>query len=379
MKKKSLNWLSGLLFVVVIVAACMLIKQKQEQQLLAEENKALETQLEAQSVTIDEYEELIAMYEDEGNGIKAHGALHVENGKLVDENGDSLQLRGFSSHGITWYPRYINAGAMQTIRDYGANVFRVAMYSGQEQGYILEPEKSADFAYIAVENILAEDMYAIIDWHVLRDENPLLHVEEAKAFFGEFSSHYGNQPGIIYEICNEPNGNTTWQDIVTYANEIIPIIRNNAPDAVIIVGTPNYSTDLRSAIENPLQYDNIMYAYHTYIDVSTPGEYSSNTLETALDMQFPVFVSEWGITYKNQWQTESDDTDLARIEGEVYEQRVEEFLALLKEHGIGWCNWSLSNKDEIYSAIRSECNKLSGWTEEDMTVSGKIVFEALQD
>ena len=33
-----------------------------------------------------------------------HGALHVENGKLTDENGNTVQLYGMSTHGIAWFP-----------------------------------------------------------------------------------------------------------------------------------------------------------------------------------------------------------------------------------------------------------------------------------
>ena len=44
----------------------------------------------------------------EGNGVKSHGALRVEGASLCDENGNPVVLRGMSSHGISWYPRYLN-------------------------------------------------------------------------------------------------------------------------------------------------------------------------------------------------------------------------------------------------------------------------------
>ena len=37
-----------------------------------------------------------------------HGALHVENGKLTDQHGDVVQLYGMSTHGIAWFPQYVN-------------------------------------------------------------------------------------------------------------------------------------------------------------------------------------------------------------------------------------------------------------------------------
>ena len=36
-----------------------------------------------------------------------HGALHVENGKLTDADGNVVQLYGMSTHGIAWFPQNI--------------------------------------------------------------------------------------------------------------------------------------------------------------------------------------------------------------------------------------------------------------------------------
>ena len=38
-----------------------------------------------------------------------HGALYVnKKGELVDCDGVQVQLRGFSTHGLSWYPQYVN-------------------------------------------------------------------------------------------------------------------------------------------------------------------------------------------------------------------------------------------------------------------------------
>lgn len=52
-----------------------------------------------------------------------------------------------------------------------------------------------------------------------------------------------------------------WADIKKYAESVIPVIRKYAENALIIVGTPNYSSNLNGALLNPLPYDNVMYAY----------------------------------------------------------------------------------------------------------------------
>ena len=49
------------------------------------------------------------------------------------------------------------------------------------------------------------DLYAIVDWHVLSDANPLAHADEAAEFFGRISADLSANNNVIYEICNEPN------------------------------------------------------------------------------------------------------------------------------------------------------------------------------
>lgn len=317
--------------------------------------------------------EKVAELTDPGYGVKAYGQLEVKNGQLVSEKGDKVLLRGLSSHGINWYPKYINAAGLATLKEYGANVFRIAMYTDQNGGYIYETEQNKTYLYIAIENVLSQDMYALVDWHVLRDENPLKYVEEAKVFFEEISSHYAENKGIIYEICNEPNGDTSWEDIYEYANQIIPIIRKNSPNAVIIVGTPDFSSQLIEPMEKPLEYDDIMYTYHKYIDVTKEEDNDFYQLNKAMEEEFPVFVTEWGISYGDR-----DDTNIKSYEDEsLHMEAAYDFVKYLKENNISWCGWSLSNKAEAYSLVLGSCEKLSGWTKEDMTPSGFMMVQAL--
>ena len=36
------------------------------------------------------------------------GALHVDGTKLKDKKGNTIQLRGVSTHGLSWFPGYVN-------------------------------------------------------------------------------------------------------------------------------------------------------------------------------------------------------------------------------------------------------------------------------
>ena len=302
--------------------------------------------------------------------------LTVSEGVLKDNKGDTIVLRGMSTHGLAWYPEYMNAGSIKTLKEQGANVIRLAMYSDAHLGYLQEEESNYNYLRMGIENALAMDMYAIVDWHILEDSNPNDNKEKAIEFFEKISSIYGNNHGIIYEICNEPNGDTTWEDVVEYASEVIPVIRKNAPDAIIIVGTPKHSTDLESAMKAPLPYNNIMYSYHKYVDVSGETELEAYWLTVAVAQKFPVFVSEWGMAFgQESFLTDKEDIDLEKQWAEADLSNAKEFLEYLNEYNVSWCGWSLSNSDEIHSAINVDSEKISNWSKEDLTPGGKLMFE----
>lgn len=322
--------------------------------------------IEEYKANVNKLEEEVAILTDANYGIKSHGRLSVGENGLLDKNGQSIQLKGMSTHGISWYPRFTNAGAFKTIKEYGANVIRLAVYSEQPGSYKYEKEENMNYLYASIENALSVNMYVIVDWHVLKDEDPNVSKANAKEFFTEVSKHYGNHEGIIYEICNEPNGGTTWDEIYSYACEIIPIIRANAPDSVIIVGTPEFCVDVEDAAKKPLPYKNVLYSLHAYFDLSKKDNNNENAKWYAkkFDLGIPVIVSEWGFTNPN---------------GKIHTEQVDYFVQTMKEKNISWCNWSLSNKDEDHSMVKPACNKLSGWTEDDLTVSGKLILKALKE
>lgn len=305
-------------------------------------------------------------------------ALHVSGGILVDEAGQPVALRGMSTHGLGWYPRYINAAAMQTLKEYGANVLRLALYSETKAGYLEEPY-SLDMLYIAIENAIAQDLYVIVDWHILSDGNPLTHVEAAGEFFAQVSRHYAGVPNVLYEICNEPNGSTTWEDIAAYADRVIPVIRENAPDAVVLVGTPAHSTQIQEAMAQPLPYENLMYSYHKYIDVSPGGEEASlYWLEKALAAGFPVFVTEWGIQYEDFTDGQQEEALLLEQYQALDMAPAQAFVDFMNQNGLSWCGWALSNSVEIHGAIRWDCDKLHGWVQDDLTPGGALMFSSFQ-
>ncbi len=292
------------------------------------------------------------------DGPREHGHLRVEQGSLTDENGSTFQLRGMSTHGIGWYPDYINAGAMDFIRSKGGNVMRIAMYTQADSGYLSDPERSISLVRQAIENARAMNIYVIIDWHILDDGDPNSHLDSAITFFDAIASSYPDDPAILYELCNEPNG-VGWEAIERYVYAVCPVIRQYSPNAVLIVGTPLYSTEPAAAMNEPLPMENLLYSFHYY--AGAHSNYSG--LQRALEEHFPVMVSEWGVDRNSSGLPALDEG--------------REFLRYLNDNGVSWCAWSLCNKDEVYSVLRPDCGKLSGWQDNDLTAVGSLIFSAM--
>ena len=197
------------------------------------------------------------------------GRLHVKGTKLVDKKGHEVQLRGVSTHGLSWYPQYVNDKCFAQLHDkWGANVVRLAMYTEEYNGYCSGDAKNrSDLKKLIKKGVrLAKKhkMYVIVDWHILSDGNPNSHKKEAKAFFREMSREFKGYNNVIYEICNEPNNGTSWKEIKSYAKSVISTIRENDKKAVIVVGTPTWSQDVDQAAADPIKGENLMYALHFY-------------------------------------------------------------------------------------------------------------------
>ena len=294
--------------------------------------------------------------------VATHGRLSVKGADLVDAKGRKFQLRGISTHGINWdvgYP-YVNKAAFKTLRDdWGVNAVRLAMYTSEYNGYCAGGSKAAlrNQIYKGVKYATDLGMYVIIDWHILNDGNPKTQVAEARRFFATMAKKYKKQKNIIYEICNEPNGGVDWNTIKTYADTIISTIRKNSPNAIILVGTPTWSQDVDAVAANPVaSKKNVMYTLHFY--AGTHKDNIRNKLTAARNAGTPVFISEFSICD-------------ASGNGGIDSTSANAWKKLINDNNVSYVGWSLCNKAETSALIVSSCSKLSGWTDSELSETGK--------
>ena len=295
------------------------------------------------------------------------GRLHVKGTKLVDKKGHEVQLRGVSTHGLSWYPQYVNDKCFAQLHDkWGANVVRLAMYTEEYNGYCSGDAKNrSDLKKLIKKGVrLAKKhkMYVIVDWHILSDGNPNSHKKEAKAFFREMSREFKGYNNVIYEICNEPNNGTSWKEIKSYARSVISTIRKNDKKAVIVVGTPTWSQDVDQAAADPIKGDNIMYALHFY--AATHKADLRNKMIAAINKGLPVFVTEYGICD-------------ASGNGAIDKEEANRWVQTMDEYGVSYIAWNLSNKQESSSIIKSSCSKVSGFKKSDLSDEGKWLYLSL--
>jgi endoglucanase len=290
--------------------------------------------------------------------VQRYGWLQVKKGQLCDQAGDAVQLRGMSTHDLKPFP-FRATTLSNLVAEWHVSVVRAAMYTDSYgSSYIKEP-KVKDSVKLIVDEALRNDVYVIVDWHILQDGDPNQYKTQAKAFFEEMATTYGSHPNVIYEICNEPNGsNVTWPVIKSYAEFIIPAIRAIDPKAVVIVGTDTWSQGVRAAAQSPLDFPNVMYALHFY--TGTHRDELRNNASYALSKGLPIFVTEWGLTdYSGK--------------GPLYLEEGQKWVDWMNLHKISWTSFSFSNCDEGSAALKATSNMDGPWTDDDLSPGGKWI------
>ncbi|MCG8698931.1 MAG: cellulase family glycosylhydrolase, partial [Bacteroidales bacterium] len=268
--------------------------------------------------------------------VDVNGKLSVDGKFMVNQDGDPVQLRGMSTHGLQWFANCIEFDSYKAITyDWGGDVLRLAMYI-QEDGYETDPAYYKAYIDQLVDMCEMFGIYCIIDWHVHKPGDPNASIALARDFWDYMSKKHAGKDHVLYEICNEPNG-VNWNTVKNYANEIIPIIRANDPNTIIICGTPTWSQDVDIASKNPLKFKNVMYTLHFYS--GTHLYWLRDRVQTAINNNLPIFVTEFG-------------TSQASGDGGPYFKEMDRWFEFLDANKISWVNWSFADKEEVSAALK---------------------------
>lgn len=326
--------------------------------------------------------------------VAANGKLRVERTYLLNARGDTVQLRGVASHGLQWFNGFYGTGKAfgAAAEEWGADVLRLTLYLS-EDGYLTSKKITRDQFDAMIDDYVKicvqKGIYIILDWHVHKPGYPAYYQAQAKDFFGRMGAKYGSLPNVMWEICNEPSSASltegqsgqpgvtdpghyvTWTEIANYAKEVIPVIKSHNPDAVVLVGTPSWSSlgisskgndSWKEIAANKLPYSNILYVIHYYA-----AAHGFQAAYEAASKELPLFSTEWA----SAGFQDSSANDVGKGQA---------FLDMMRRRKIGWCYWNYSDgSPAVFAAFDSSTTPNGPFspTGSNVTATGRLLYNWL--
>ncbi|MCL2349288.1 MAG: glycoside hydrolase family 5 protein [Planctomycetaceae bacterium] len=295
--------------------------------------------------------------------VEKHGKLVVKDGKLCDEHGGAVTIRGMSLFWSQWMPQYYNEKTVQWLADdWNVSIIRAAM-GVEAGGYLQNPEREKAKVFAVIDACIAANIYVIVDWH---DHHAVDHEERAIAFFKEVASKYGKYPNVIYETYNEPLNTYSWERIKKYHEAVVREIRKIDPDNLILLGSSSWDQAVDDASKSPLEgFDNLAYTFHFYASDRNHQEQLRARADTAMKNGLCLFVSEWGV---------SDSSGGGPFDVE----KTDRWLRWMEDNKLSWCVWSVADKKETSAALNPGTSPDGNWKESDLSSSGKYIRDQLR-
>ncbi|MBT1696389.1 cellulase family glycosylhydrolase [Fulvivirgaceae bacterium PWU4] len=231
--------------------------------------------------------------------------LHVDGNKIKDPQGNLVTLRGVSvlpnehNNECEYCNRKpldeIIAWQGDTTRGWYSRVLRLPVTTAKVRNPATSFELHID-PY--VQQAIAQNQYVIVDLHYVSnfDYNGSGGITQARVmeFWKYVAPRYANIPNVIFEVFNEPVSPDCWSCWKEYIQPVVDTIRAYAPNNLIFMGSPQWSTRVNEAAADPIAGGNIVYVYHVY-----PNQGAAST--AGLDAKFgtaantvPVTLTEFG-------------------------------------------------------------------------------------
>jgi len=309
----------------------------------------------------------------EGNRVVLRGVNVADPKRLNDQNrryhvDAELVIDRATAEDDGWYNRVIRIPC-QTGDIAGAGSNEVApgtMTRSDVESYV------ADHLRPAVDRCAERGVYAIVDYHRhARDQ--LLYTddaldEEVRMFWDVVAPEFADDEHVLFEVYNEPiapygghndptggldvtdpEAEQYWQTWKETAQPWVDLIRDRAPESLILIGSPRWSQYTYWAAEDEFEGENLAYTGHVYAQegLRPLSEYFGTPAE-----EVPVFVSEWGY----------DDEGQDYIRGTTAEEG-QEFLDFFEEYdSVHWQAWAFDPRWEpvMFEEDQGEWTLLTG-------------------
>ncbi|GAA4781769.1 cellulase family glycosylhydrolase [Microbacterium gilvum] len=270
-------------------------------------------------------------------------ALSVQGNRVVDEAGADVALRGVSvlapeqNDVCDYCDARPTSEMIDLAAEWGSRIVRLP---------VTEISATTDLAaydaqYIApyVEQAVDLGVYLIIDLHLVRDYGDgtgAVPRSTVQRFWEYIAPRYGGTTNVVFEVFNEPINPASWTTWKSYIQPVVDAIRETAPDTLLLMGSPQWSTMLNGAVSDPIVDDNVAYVYHLYPNQGAPTTALLDGKFGDAAEQLPVVVTEFG------WNPPGEFSDSITA-GTTTNWGVP-FRAYMDERPwIGWQAWILDN------------------------------------
>jgi Cellulase (glycosyl hydrolase family 5) len=236
-------------------------------------------------------------------------------GPEVCQNGAPIRLLGVAVGDPLYVRKDRPASDYRVIAEvWRANTVRISLIPGHWRADRNKALRSlADDIFAA----RAAGLFVIIDWHVIGfpgryvarpepswglpddayDPDPAL----AADFWSEIARSFGRDPGVIFELWNEPvvdpklwvSTGEHWSLLKKTWLPLIAVIRRHS-DALVLASGGQWAHDLKGVARDPIEDDRVAYAWHSYPpwDRGRPARWLDSL--DGLHRKRPIVVTEWG-------------------------------------------------------------------------------------
>jgi endoglucanase len=297
--------------------------------------------------------------------VQQHGHLKVVGSQLQDEAGEPVQLKGVSSMWLNWeddgYAEDLTA--LRWMRNnWNLRVIRAAMGVEPDNAYLAYPDVAKEQLYQVVDHAIEAGVYVIVDFHAHKAYE---HTDAAVEFFSEVAAKYAGVPNVIYEPFNEPI-EVDWPTLKQYHEAVVAAIREQEPEAVIILGTTNYSQGVDVASKDPVAGTNLMYTLHFYA-CTHRGSFRQKG-DAALANNVALFVTEWGATHAD-----------GGVDGLTCLDEAQLWIDWMNQRGISWSAWKLDGCTDSSCLLQGGAPLQGGWTNQYLNGHGAFVRGRMQE
>lgn len=200
--------------------------------------------------------------------------VSVDGDRLVDQDGQTIQLRGVNRSGTEYacvqglglFEGPIDDEAIAAIASWGANAVRIPLNedcwlgtSGIDIGYSGTVYQQAIVEY--AERLAAAGMVVILDLHwtgspgdVAREQQPMARHDRSPEFWRSVATQFRGQDWVIFDAFNEPHDVTweCWRDgCADFAGmqDLVDAIRSVGATQPIVLSGLDWGGDLRRWLE----------------------------------------------------------------------------------------------------------------------------------